>query len=69
MIINLYATLNAFFAKHHQDKHMAKKTTFFKISSIETNTDAIQVQVAKFAKIVEKCFYLHLHMSKLFAMT
>ena len=39
-----YATLNAFFAMHHHNE--CNRTLH-----IETNTDAIQVQVADFTKI------------------
>ena len=38
----------------------AKNLFFFGISPIETNTDAIQVQVAGFAKNEQICFY-HIH--------
>ena len=48
-IFHQYATLNTFFAMHHQNKQHIKKM-FFRILPIETNTDAIQVQEAKFAK-------------------
>ena len=51
---------------HHQNKHV--KIFFFEISPIETNTDAIQVQVANFAKNSQKCFYLHLCMVPSFHM-
>ena len=57
MTINFHATLNAFFAMHHQNEHMGQKSLFFGISPIETNTDAIQVQVAGFAKNEQICFY------------